>query len=185
MNLIKITGVPPGEAPLSIRKEWVEILLPVDVKAPAMWRAGVLSGKFQGESKDDYPVKAGVAIELLRRKSSQAAEWWDNVKYDYHSWFLFPKSVCKEMISFPDLSSVERNIVSIMEAHFIEGIPVNLLMQANHLLFAWMYHHKLSDKFNSLEDRQLLEAFWGLCSRYFIDLTEDEKVQVMQHYLDD
>ena len=86
---IKITSVPPGEAPLYIRQEWVGLCLPLAL--PGLRRSrifGVLSrpktklglyiarkmGKL--ETKAGYAVLTVTAIEMLGMKSPFAAAWW-------------------------------------------------------------------------------------------------------------
>lgn len=86
-----ITHVPSGEAPLSVRQQWVGLVLPL---APAHARVrtaptfGVLTaprstlarlvGILRGQSvrKRGYAVESARAIEVLHSAHPEAAAWW-------------------------------------------------------------------------------------------------------------
>jgi hypothetical protein len=113
MASIRIIDVPPGEAPMEIRKAWVGLVLPL-----AGWRsrptriaiAGVLSGpksflgmvlncfKLRHERWEGYPVKARAAIEILGRQNPTAGAWWrENAPHLLRPWrrFVFPSNCCQ------------------------------------------------------------------------------------------
>ncbi len=88
---IRITSMPPGEAPAHIRAAWVGLVLPVSPRAPALQSCigiGVLSGPksmlgqwlaillARGQRESGYVVEADRAIEVLATKSPAAAAWW-------------------------------------------------------------------------------------------------------------
>jgi hypothetical protein len=81
ISRIRIIGVPDGEAPFEIRKQWVGLELPT---APG--RSGVYQTRQIGlfdraelpGSVIGYPVLASDALGALERKSVQAAAWWRN-----------------------------------------------------------------------------------------------------------
>ena len=94
MAQIKIVAIPPGEAPLWVRQEWVDMTLPVAEGMPSNTvKMGVLSGK--PENPESYPVDITVAIQELKKKSTKAAEWWVSHEISkFFRWLDFPKDVC-------------------------------------------------------------------------------------------
>jgi len=88
---IRITSVPPGEAPQWVREKWVGLMLPL-----ATWRSkplmaytsGVLSGppnrlaailwglRGRLEQQSGYAVDASAALAILERTAPDAASWW-------------------------------------------------------------------------------------------------------------
>jgi hypothetical protein len=89
MASIRITNVPPGEAPLAIRQAWVGLVLPLRRKRPGRYFAsGVLSGPrsvresliyllaFRYRIHSGYIVPTLLAIEVLERSNPAAARWW-------------------------------------------------------------------------------------------------------------
>lgn len=88
---LKITSVPPGEAPLWVREKWVGLALPLargSTSPGAYWGFGVLSGprglfsciyamlRGKYEKHYGYMVEAGGAVALLAHTSPEAAGWW-------------------------------------------------------------------------------------------------------------
>jgi hypothetical protein len=88
---LKITSVPPGEAPAWVREQWVGLLLPLaqrSLEPHKFITAGVLSGptgrfrslvalltgKYRRES--GYLVECTAAIEALSMVNLDAANWW-------------------------------------------------------------------------------------------------------------
>jgi hypothetical protein len=96
MAQIKIIAIPPGEAPEWVRREWVDLVLPIAEKIP---KIAVLSGVLGGKIEDfegGYPVKTETAIQLLSEKNARAAQWWnDNVFPKRMPLLIFQFSVCK------------------------------------------------------------------------------------------
>src|SRR5207237_5604884 len=95
MSSIRITSVPPGEAPLEIREAWVGLVLPLyRQRAGAYFTSGVLSrprGKlgilrhllaFRYQLQRGYVVSSSAAIGVLEAANPAAARWWrDNAGY--------------------------------------------------------------------------------------------------------
>jgi hypothetical protein len=113
MGRIRITEVPPGEAPLEIRQAWVGLVLPLAVRSSRPSRvpiAGVLSGpksllgmilncfKFRRTFWDGYPVNVLAAIEVLEKADPKAAAWWrHHAPHLLSRWrrFVFPANCCQ------------------------------------------------------------------------------------------
>ncbi len=91
MAPLKITAVPPGEAPAWVREKWVGLELPlVDgygeprtlstfgvlsyPKSRFSWYLSRLFRRFDNET--GYVVECVPAIELLAISSPEAAQWW-------------------------------------------------------------------------------------------------------------
>jgi len=108
---IRITSVPPGEAPLDIRQAWVGLELPILRKKPGRYLgSGVLSGPrgsirrtliylvtFRLKFHWGYVVPTLPAIELLERSNPTAARWWrDNAPHTIHArrYFVFATECC-------------------------------------------------------------------------------------------
>jgi hypothetical protein len=78
-NWVRIVGVPSGEAPLEIRKQWLGLELPLTAGRSGAYQVGsggVLSGKAAAEPIIGYLVSAHEAVEILASKSPDAAKWW-------------------------------------------------------------------------------------------------------------
>ena len=76
---IRIVGIPPGEAPLSIRKEWVGLVLPLashDRSAYQVETCGVVSGVKSKGSTIGYLVHIEDALAVLAKTAPHAASWW-------------------------------------------------------------------------------------------------------------
>ena len=86
---IRITSVPPGDAPLWVREKWVGVELTsalgssagvfpsASVLAPfsffaSLWR--LITG--QSRKVNGYPVQVTAAIDALEKSSPEAAMWW-------------------------------------------------------------------------------------------------------------
>jgi hypothetical protein len=91
MAYLKITSVPPGEAPAWVREKWVGLSLPLadeEGAAHTFETFGVLSypksrigyywGRLWGKNKKEtgYIVYCARAIEVLNQSSPGAATWW-------------------------------------------------------------------------------------------------------------
>ncbi len=94
---IKIISVPPGQAPLEIREQWVGLVLPIAEDAPERGiEIGVLGGKT--ENTGGYKVKTETAIIELEKQSPDAANWWrQHVNPNQMPWLVFKREVCKEI----------------------------------------------------------------------------------------
>ncbi len=95
MAQVKIVAVPPGQAPLEVRQQWVGMVLPVaENLPPGTTEMGVLGGK--PENSGGYPVETMVAIQELEKKSPEAASWWkSHVNPALMPWLSFQRAVCK------------------------------------------------------------------------------------------
>lgn len=91
MAKLKITSVPPGEAPDWVRQHWVGLALPLPdgCEAPVTLPTfGVLSApktrigqslaRFFGRARTEtgYLVESLPAFDLLAQSSREAADWW-------------------------------------------------------------------------------------------------------------
>jgi len=95
MSQIKIIGIPPGEAPLDIRREWVGLSFPVvGDEARDMPAYGVITGT--PIKTDGYVVETSVALNELKKKSPLAAAWWKANPYQTPgSCLIFDSWVCE------------------------------------------------------------------------------------------
>jgi hypothetical protein len=109
-SFIRITQVPAGEAPLSVREKWVGLTLPLapSFASPTNARTfGVLSGPRRPWARvaavllgrtthhRGYAVEASLALEALHRASPEAAAWWrENTPHMLSpgQHFLFPEN---------------------------------------------------------------------------------------------
>jgi hypothetical protein len=111
-STIRITAVPPGEAPFWVREQWVGLELPaVGYSSPKEFFAyGVLSSprsmfaqwwsvvRGRAERISGYVVQAGPAIDILATSSPEAAAWWrENAAHVIgpRRQLLFPEQVCR------------------------------------------------------------------------------------------
>lgn len=91
MAKLKITSVPPGEAPDWVRQHWVGLALPLPdgreapvtlptfgVLSTPKTRIGQCLARFFGRARTEtgYLVEALAAIDLLAQSSREAADWW-------------------------------------------------------------------------------------------------------------
>ena len=109
MPKIKIIGIPPGEAPEWVRKEWVGLELPIDENVPPVGSSTidqdgdlavvVLKGVSSGKTIPAHPtytVSTVEAINILRQKSPEAAKWWeDNLGFNQYSQLDFHRDSCE------------------------------------------------------------------------------------------
>lgn len=106
---VRITGVPPGEAPEEVRRAWVGLVLPLaeGESGPRVFPGfGVLSGKPVADAEGRYlgtpqfVVPAGAAVTLLEWKAPEAAAWWrDNAPHAITTGMLFgfDAEVCEQV----------------------------------------------------------------------------------------
>jgi hypothetical protein len=98
---IRITAVPPGEAPEEVRRAWVGLVLPLArrMQGPLLARSfGVLTGRTQ--KVYGYAVPAARAVEILSQSAPEAARWWtSNVSQllGPRRLFIFHAEVCREV----------------------------------------------------------------------------------------
>ena len=112
---IRIVAIPPGEAPIEVRKAWVGLELPLargETGARRMPIGGVLTGPktaigqlfklltFGYDRARGYLVEAVVAIEILAEHAPDAAQWWSEnsphlIRPGRH--LIFHAEVCEEL----------------------------------------------------------------------------------------
>lgn len=98
---ISIIGVPPGEAPLEIREQWVGLILPLAGGMPWAWEvqtAGVLTGTADEEETIGYAVDTHEAMVVLAERSQEAVDWWrSNTPHLFEEGqaLIFDQAVCQ------------------------------------------------------------------------------------------
>jgi hypothetical protein len=111
---IRITDIPPGEAPESVRKGWVGLVLPLargETGPRRLLTSGVLTGPRSRFARlwhlvtgrlsyvEGYVVDAPRALSILSDHVPEAAEWWErNTPYLQEGRkFMFHAEVCEEI----------------------------------------------------------------------------------------
>jgi hypothetical protein len=80
-----VTSVPEGGAPIEIRRQWVDLALPVrrprPVEGPQPYRGrDVIDRRIRRTISDGVPVELADALALLRMFGrEEAAAWWDEL----------------------------------------------------------------------------------------------------------
>src|SRR4029450_1901344 len=113
MASIRITSIPPGEAPVAVRSAWVGVELPLKRKNPQRYLgSGVLSGPrsaiqtlihlftFRLKVHTGFVVPSLTAVEILERTQPTAARWWrENAPHTMRPrrYFLFPPECCERV----------------------------------------------------------------------------------------
>jgi hypothetical protein len=108
---VRITSVPPGEAPFEIREAWVGLELPLKRKNPQRYLgSGVLSGPrntlqtlahlitFRLHLHTGFVVPSLAAVEILEKTQPHAARWWrENAPHAVRPrrYFLFSTDCCE------------------------------------------------------------------------------------------
>ena len=93
---VRITSVPEGEAPESIRRAWLGLVLPVWTTTDGrdgIIQTGVISGKSVPPLKG-YVVYSSDAIEILGRTNREAQSWWETHALQSGS-FTFAEEWCE------------------------------------------------------------------------------------------
>ena len=108
---LKVSFVPPGEAPAWVREKWVGLRLPLaqnTQNAKSFRVAGVLTGPrslrallaalFAGGFRrvEGYVVDAPAALAILESAHPEAAAWWrEHVPHSFlpGGKFVFPKGI--------------------------------------------------------------------------------------------
>lgn len=111
-KVIRITAIPPGEAPQHIREAWVGVRVPLPLwpSRAKPWRSSgvltgprtifarlsaLLSGRFS--RREGYAVRVTEAIAALERVRPDAAAWWrENAPHLVRpgKMFVFAAEVC-------------------------------------------------------------------------------------------
>ena len=93
-KFVKIISTPPGQAPEWVRQKWVGLDLPTSLPIANGIEMGVLGGKV--ENRGGYHVNTEVAIEILEKKSPEAALWWtNNVPVHLMAQLVFKAECCQ------------------------------------------------------------------------------------------
>jgi hypothetical protein len=113
MGSVRIINVPPGEAPLEVRKAWVGLVLPLAgnrSKARKLPIVGVLTGpktffasllnllRGQRSFSTGFAVEVQSAVHILERAHPMAAAWWKgNAPHLLRprKYFVFPAECCE------------------------------------------------------------------------------------------
>ena len=104
MPKIRIITIPPGQAPLEVRKEWVGAVMPLLPRQDIVGiETGVLGGEPDPQNVDGYRVDTDEAIcSLVERNTpdaKRAADWWIDWKENTRNGrmccaLVFSKDVC-------------------------------------------------------------------------------------------
>jgi len=94
MSSIKIIATPPGQAPKWVRDGWIGVEIPILKQPTGGIQMGVCGGK--AENAGGHQVATHEAVEALRKKSPEAADWWKkNFSLASISSLVFSKDVCQ------------------------------------------------------------------------------------------
>lgn len=83
-GFIRITKVPAGEAPKSVREQWVGLKLPCghrSAEGPSVF--GVESKESTARRPDCWKVVQSEALAVLEQKDAAAAQWFKDRGYPY------------------------------------------------------------------------------------------------------
>jgi hypothetical protein len=113
MQKIRIISTPPGEAPEAVRRDWINVEIPLpsnsDENLQERLCCGVLSGpkgyfaqllaRIRGQciKIEGYSVEVIKAVEALAEEHPESAEWWrENTPHLMQpgARFIFPKTDC-------------------------------------------------------------------------------------------
>jgi len=106
--LIRITALPPGEAPEAVRRAWIGLELPLivgQVQTENITAQQAVSHQTV-HAPHGYAVEGPAAIAILAAASPDAADWWrQNAPHVLASGYqlIFPAIVCERL---DDLASV-------------------------------------------------------------------------------
>jgi hypothetical protein len=130
-------------------------------------------------------VPADVALEALKAKSQKAWEWFS--QRTTAPVFCFDKKSCQLVIYRRyTLADVEPNIESVVRAMKEEKIDdVVGLLKLNHTLWYWVEAHHMLDKIHNSEDIKVVEPFWNLLECHGIKLTDEQKAEIFQNFIED
>ena len=92
MSSIRIVSTPPGQAPDEVRKSWVGLVIPLPEQDNGGLQMGVRGGK--PKQLGGYQVYTTEALDILRKKSPEAAEWFEENAF-LSLRFVFAKEVCE------------------------------------------------------------------------------------------
>ncbi len=95
MSSIRIISTPPGQAPGWVREEWIGVEIPLsEDQSSTGVQAGVKGG--EAENVGGYQVDTSDAMDALKAKSPEAAEWWEeNVPLHMIPQLVFARDACE------------------------------------------------------------------------------------------
>jgi hypothetical protein len=185
MIRIRIVSVPEGPGiPEEIRKEWVGVEFeaegPVDMPVQSALTPTESCG-----SRRVYRVSAEVALQALKEKSQKAWEWFNS--RPIAPILCFGTESCQIVIMRRyTLADVEPNIESVVRAMREEKIDdVVGLLELNHTLWYWVEAHHMLEKIHNTKDIKLVEPFWNLLECHGIKLTDEQKAEIFQNFIED
>lgn len=98
-GIMRITSAPVGQAPLEIREQWIGVEIPfLEVGMPAGSAHGVLNGETVKPYKA-FTVDQTEAIDALRKKSPEAASWWESMGFPKKGGQFTFNAECAEVVS--------------------------------------------------------------------------------------
>ncbi len=93
LGTVRFTSAPRGGAPLSIREQWIGVEVPCLFSHDGLPQRGdSLHDVVTGMEIPDYPgyiILQTMAIEELRKKSPEAADYWNSSGFPLHSFAIF------------------------------------------------------------------------------------------------
>lgn len=97
MEKIRIIAVPPGQAPEWVRQAWVGLEIPLEKHTPSIGiTLGARGGKPHPENQDGYIVRLQDALDALKKKNLDAAQWWEtNPVAIIGGRLMFARRVCQ------------------------------------------------------------------------------------------
>jgi hypothetical protein len=185
MKRIRIVSVPEGpDIPEEIRKEWVGVEF--EAEGPVIMEVQSLLTPIESHGLHlVYKVPADVALQALRRQSEKAWEWFS--KRVTAPVFCFDKKSCQLVIyrryTLADVEVNIQSVVGVMEKEKIDDVVG--LLELNHTLWYWVEAHHMLEKIHNLQDIKLVEPFWNLSECYGIKLTDEQKAEIFQNFIED
>jgi hypothetical protein len=80
-QIMRIKSAPRGQAPLAIREQWIGVEIAyVSVGLPEGTIRGAMSLE-EVAKHEVFVVEQNVAIDALRKKSREAADWWNRMGF--------------------------------------------------------------------------------------------------------
>jgi hypothetical protein len=94
MKSIRIIATPLGQAPLWVREQWVGLVIPLAEHTVSGIQMGVNGGR--PENQGGYTVNTPEAIQQLRKKSTEASNWWEqSMHLPSIPQLVFAQNVCE------------------------------------------------------------------------------------------
>lgn len=98
---VRITAVPPGEAPEWVRRAWVGVELPTLNREPKPLPAWQVSTRRSAGSPSGFAVSGAAAVKAVAAVNPDAGEWWranaaEVLRPGYQ--LVFPAEVCERLV---------------------------------------------------------------------------------------